>query len=146
MSSHRSLAANLSFPARGSSAASIRITSKPCFHGEDDAAGGGGEPSAKNSKVEEDESAKTTRMKIAHKLLLDQFSAVEADFDNGLFTIKCEQTREQEEVVCMASLEFAEDGGGVKINVECADEQQGALVRDCLLQLGRATAPFSLKP
>jgi hypothetical protein len=49
-----------------------------------------------------------------------------------------------EDLLCLVSVEFSDDGGGCKFTVECADEQQGILVRDCMRQLGTATAPFSL--
>ena len=94
-------------------------------------------------------SPREARLLMAKKLLSDQFADVEVDYENALFTVTCEQineeTKEKEDLLCLVSVEFSEDGGGCKFTVECADEQQGALVRDCMRQLGTATAPFSLK-
>jgi len=127
-----------------SSAASIRITSKPCFHEkeeeeeEEEEEGGG----RKKSKVEE--SPKEVRLRMAKKLLDDLFKDVEADMEKGIFTVKCEVNKEKEDVVCVVTLEFSEDNSGCRVSVDCADEQQGGLVKDCIMQLGKATAPFKV--
>ncbi|GMH93832.1 hypothetical protein TrVE_jg1883 [Triparma verrucosa] len=139
------------------SAASIRITSKPCNHGIRE-----GEEKEDNKKKKKEElSPRSARLKIVNRLLLDQFSRVEADYDGGKFTVTCEKTtppppppegaeedkmdvEEKKTVECFVTVRFEEDGSGCSVRVECEEGEQGRLVQDSLKQLATAMQPIDL--
>ncbi|KAL3772919.1 hypothetical protein ACHAW5_005903 [Stephanodiscus triporus] len=138
-----------------SSAASIRLTSRPCNHrrkkpreGEEDE----GEEDPKN-KAEE-------ILRSLHRALKDQFLFVEATYEanRGTFEIRIDSDnigngeKEGEEasdddgaLVCTATVEF-EDGfdGTAKITVESEDEKLASNVRACLQNVAAASAPIAI--
>ena len=96
-----------------------------------------------------------------NRLLLDQFSRVEADYDGGKFTVTCEKTtppppppegaeedkmdvEEKKTVECFVTVRFEEDGSGCSVRVECEEGEQGRLVQDSLKQLATAMQPIDL--
>ena len=143
------------------SAASIRVTSKPCRHGIRDAGeGGGGERAAKI--VKEEVEPNVARMKVVERALRDMFEEVKADYDGGKFEVVCEKANpkvpdpeeEQEgeggnettpqptDVTCYVTLNFQDDG--CEIRVECEEERQGMMVQDCLRQVAGAMQPVKV--
>lgn len=138
-----------------SSAASIRLTSKPCSHRQkklkEDEAGEGGEEDVSKSTEE--------CLRALHQALTDQFLTVEATYEakKGTFEIKIDANNGSKDkegeaadddgaLVCTATVEFEEDlGGTAKITVESEDEKLATNVRACLQNVAVASAPISLE-
>ena len=133
-----------------SSAASIRLTSKPCRHsrpnGEDE-----GEPAQKKAKEDD---ATETRLRIMHDTLKKQFETVEAVYEGNAasFEITLDTGLDSGVVLdddgvltCTAKVEF-EDASGLNavITVECQDKKIASNVRDCLRNLSVSLAPISI--
>lgn len=135
------------------SAATIRVTSRPCNH-----SGGNDEGGRKAKKGKVDWKAiKESRLKKAGEMLKEQFRDVEEDLENGVFKVMClrnpafievledddevakkEEKKDEDLVLCEVTCEFEDGGGGVRVRVECEDEVQGKLVQDCMRQLFEA--------
>jgi hypothetical protein len=141
------------------SAASIRLTGRPCSH--------------RRKKLREDEEMDEAELKkqteeylrASHQALKDQFLTVEATYEanRGTFEIKIDASTninkekggtvksDEEEgddgaVVCLATVEF-EDGfmdGTAKITVESEDEKLASNVRVCLQNVASALAPIGI--
>ncbi|KAL7434792.1 hypothetical protein ACHAXH_005605 [Discostella pseudostelligera] len=141
------------------SAASIRLTGRPCSH--------------RRKKLREDEEMDEAELKkqtedylrASHQALKDQFLTVEATYEanRGTFEIKIDastninkekggtvKSDEEEDddgaVVCLATVEF-ENGlvdGTAKITVESEDEKLASNVRVCLQNVASALAPIGI--
>lgn len=132
-----------------SSAASIKLTGRPCSH--------------KQKKQREDDGAddidpkKTTEenLRALHQALVDQFLSVEAIYEanKGTFEVKIDANNDSDAkegeddcaLVCTATVEFEEDlEGTAKITVESVDEKLASNVRACLQNVAAASAPIAI--
>ena len=133
-----------------SSAASIRLTSRPCNH--------------RQKKIKEDEadSKVTTEeyLRAVHQALSDQFLSVEAMYEanKGTFEIKIDANNNVKKegeaaavddndgsLVCTAIVEFEEGlEGTAKVTVESEDEKLAANVRTCLTNVAAASAAIPM--
>ena len=135
-----------------SSAASIRLTSRPCNH----------RRKKPREEEEEGDNSKTTTeeyLRALHQALTDQFLSVEAIYEanKGTFEVKIDansgnDTKDGEAadsggggLVCTATVEF-EDGldGTAKVTVESEDEKLASNVRTCLQNVAAASASIPM--
>lgn len=129
-----------------SSAASIRLTSKPCSHRsikrefiDDD------QPNSKKIK-----SVYQSFVEAVHKILSDQFEIVQVTLDenSALFQLQTEvvlnsETGQQESVKCEVYLEFLGDTEtNFKLKVHCDDKKIAGNIRDCIRSLSDASRPI----
>lgn len=128
-----------------SSAASIRLTSRPCSH--------------RQKKLREDEGGeedpkKTTEecLRALHQALTDQFLSVEATYEanKGTFEVKIDATdgsdgEDDGAPACTATVEFDEGiDGAARVTVESEDEKLATSVRACLKNVAAASAPIAV--
>ena len=136
-----------------SSAASIRLTSKPCRHSRpEDIADG--EPANKKAKESDEGDPTETRLRLMHKTLKKQFETVEAVYEgkSASFEIKLDTTLESGlelgddgVLTCTAKVEFEDDlGVNALITVECLDKKIASNVQGCLRNLATSLAPISI--
>lgn len=138
-----------------SSAASIRLTSKPCRHSrsaEEEEVDEGGEPASK--KPREGEMGLTeSRLRLIRDTLRDQFQQVEAVYEGntGIYEITTDcgleagSTDENGVLTCTAKVAFADaTGGNAEISVECVDKKLATNVQECLQALAVAVAPLQV--
>lgn len=130
-----------------SSAASIRLTSRPCRHPRptvDDSA-----PSSKKSRAED---ITRSRLVLMKDTLKDQFESVEAIYEGntGTFEIATDTgldssaVNEDGVLVCTAKVTFSDDTGShAEITVECVDQKLASNVRECLKGLAATLSPVS---
>eukprot|EP00551_Chaetoceros_affinis_P008276 CAMPEP_0203668548 /NCGR_PEP_ID=MMETSP0090-20130426/5154_1 /ASSEMBLY_ACC=CAM_ASM_001088 /TAXON_ID=426623 /ORGANISM="Chaetoceros affinis, Strain CCMP159" /LENGTH=727 /DNA_ID=CAMNT_0050533025 /DNA_START=102 /DNA_END=2281 /DNA_ORIENTATION=+ len=119
-----------------SSAASIRLTSKPCSHKRTPET-----PSAEDTGEEPERKRPRTLLRIFHDILLEQFDSVDAVYEarKATFEINTDTRLDQvalddgKRLTCNVEIEF-DDGNDVdaKIKVECGDEKLGKNVQECL--------------
>jgi hypothetical protein len=133
-----------------SSAASIRLTSKPCHHPRSD----GVEienPSTKKSRNGDDESLTENRLRFIKDTLKDQFANVEAVFEGNSATYEITTDTgldsgvvvEEEPLTCTAKVTFSDNtGDAAEIVVECLDTKLASNVQECLRNLARTMAPL----
>ena len=133
-----------------SSAASIRLTSKPCRHSrpseEED------EPAMKKQREEDRaEGCTEDRLRLIHDTLKKQFELVEAVYEGktATFEIKTDTSFESGLLddgflKCSVRVEFENAlGVNAKIEVECKDAKLAANVQECLRNLSAAMAPIT---
>ncbi|KAI2509749.1 Pre-mRNA 3'-end-processing endonuclease polyadenylation factor C-term [Fragilaria crotonensis] len=140
-----------------SSAASIRITSKPCRHrsrrprdgGEGEDEENGDEPVNKMARGEETTSF--NRLKLIGNALRDQFKDVESVFESNRasyeITTDCgfdaAAVSEDGTLLCHVVVEFDDEfGNNAEVTVECADAKLASHVRDCIRNVAAAAAPL----
>lgn len=136
-----------------SSAASIRLTSKPCRHpraSDDNDDNADEEPSAKKSR-QETEGLTESRLRLIKDTLKDQFSNVEAVYegntgnyeittDSGLETAV---SSEDGVLTCTAKVVFDDTTGSTaEISVECVDQKLASNVQECLRNLSQTMTPL----
>lgn len=134
-----------------SSAASIRLSSKPCRH-----------PRASDDSQDDDEgdakkarldgmSLTENRLRFINDTLRDQFGKVEAVYEgnSASYEITTDTSlesgivKDNEEITCAVNVSFPDHSGGIaEIRVECLDKQLASNVQDCLRNLTRFTAPL----
>jgi len=125
-----------------SSVASIRLTSKPCFH----------KRNIESVDDENDDESPSenkrprTLLRIFHDTLLDQFKTVEATYEarKATFEIQTDIPLDDgQTVTCNVEINF-EDGNDIdaKIQVECADEKLGKNVQECLRSVATSINPI----
>jgi hypothetical protein len=133
-----------------SSAASIRLTSKPCRHPRADEDAGEDEPSSKKTR-QDDESLTESRLRLIKEALKDQFENVEAVYEGkiGTYEITTEiglepgTVTEDGFLTCTAKVVFDDaNGSGAEITVECPDEKLASNVQECLRNLAVTLAPL----
>lgn len=132
-----------------SSAASIRLTSKPCRHSRPGEDANEDEPAKKKAR----ENATEVRLRLMHEALKKQFEAVDAIYDgnSATFEVKLDTALESgvldddEVLICNATVEF-EDSTGVdaKVTVESKDEKLAANIQECLKNLATSSAPITI--
>lgn len=127
-----------------SSAASIRLTSKPCRHPRDDE----GKESEKKQRTEEDNAKE--RLRFIYFTLKDQFEDVEATYEGnrGTFEVTTdgglESDVEDGKLVCTVRVELDDSSAqAAEIAVECKDEKLATNVQACLRNIAQATFPIS---
>jgi hypothetical protein len=130
-----------------SSAASIRLTSKPCSHprpSDEDSV-----PSSKKSRAE---GVAHSRLVLIKNTLKDQFEKVEAVYEGytGTFEISTDcglessAVDEDGELTCTAKVSFVDEtGSNAEIKVECADQKLALHVQECLKSFAATFAPVS---
>ena len=128
-----------------SSAASIRLTSRPCSHRQ---------RRRREESGEEDPQRSTEEyLRAVHTALDDQFLSVEAIYEasKGTFEVKIDANNGGEKkegdddgvLVCSATVEFESDlDDTAKITVESEDEKLAANVRACVQNVAAASAPI----
>jgi hypothetical protein len=129
-----------------SSAASIRLTSKPCNHKRNAQT-----PSDDMGEDEPERKRPRTILKIFHDTLLEQFESIEATFEarKASFEIKTDTRLDSvpleagNQLVCNVEIEF-EDGNDLdaRIKVECSDEKLSKNVQECLKNIAKAVNPL----
>jgi hypothetical protein len=134
-----------------SSAASIRLSSKPCRHGRAfDTSEEDGEGQAKKARLD-DMSLTENRLRFIHDTLRDQFEKVEATYEgnSASYEITTDTSLESgiveygEPITCSVDVSFPDDTGGIaEIRVESLDKQLASNVQTCLGNLTRLTAPL----
>jgi len=126
-----------------SSTASIRLTSKPCRHGNSDESD---EPSSKKLKTTSE-----SRLRLIRDVLLDQFESVETVYDSNSATYEITTdcgsgpgtVVDDGTLVCTANVKFDDNEGTcATITVECADTKLANNVRDCLQNIAATSAPL----
>jgi hypothetical protein len=135
-----------------SSAASIRLTSKPCRHpraGDDDA-NDSEEPSSKKSR-QDAQGVTESRLRLIKDTLKEQFETVEAVYEGNTATyeittdtgLESGTVTEDGTLICTAKVVFDDASGGTaEITVECADELLASNVQACLRNLALTLAPL----
>lgn len=137
-----------------SSTASIRLTSKPCFHGRsietmtDDE-----EPQNKKLKSSERSEREERLFKMFHDMLRQQFSDVEVVFEarKATFDITTDAGLDSkalsggETLTCSVSIEFDDDAGvdGI-IRVESVDKRLAKNIQSSLKTAAEAAAPLKI--
>lgn len=135
-----------------SSAASIRLTSKPCRHYREsefnDISG-----SSKKQRPESDDETSESRLRFLYATLREQFENVEALYEGKRATFEIETDcgfgsdvlSDDGKLHCTVSVEFSDAlGTDATILTECKDEKFAGNVRDCLRGVAAATAPIKL--
>lgn len=137
-----------------SSTASIRLTSKPCFHGQSQE-GDDSEYEPKSKKLKEGDRSEReqTLLRMFHNTLREQFTDVDAAYEarKATFEINTDTGLESkalgngEVLTCSVSIEFDDDEGvdGI-IKVESVDSKLAANVRTALKNVAEAAAPLKL--
>lgn len=132
-----------------SSAASIRLTSKPCRHSRPGDEEGIDEPAKKKAK----DNATETRLRLMHETLKKQFESIEATYEgnSASFEIKLDTALESGALngdgvlICTVAVEFEDSMGlDAKIKVECEDEKLASNIQECLKNLATTAAPIKI--
>ena len=137
-----------------SSTASIRLTSKPCFHGQSQEVDDGDyEPKSKKLKEGDRSEREQTLLRMFHDTLREQFVDVDAAYEarKATFEIKTDTGLESkalgsgEALTCSVSINFDDDVGvdGI-IKVESIDSKLAANVQAALKNVAEAAAPLKL--
>jgi hypothetical protein len=122
-----------------SSAASIRLTSKPCRH-------------PRPSKRSRSDDSAQSRLLLVKDTLKDQFETVEAVYEGnmGTFEITTDSGLESNAVseggilVCSVKVAFSDDtGADAEITVECPDRKLALQVQECLKSIAATIVPVS---
>ena len=130
-----------------SSAASIRLTSKPCFHKRNSQT-----PDDSDEAEEPDRKRPRTLLRIFHDTLLEQFDSVEATYEarKASFEINTDTRLDSvslddgNKLTCNVEIEFDADNDiDAKIKVECSDEKLGKNVQECLRNVAKSLNPVS---
>lgn len=131
-----------------SSAASIRLSGRPCNHRR--------KKQREEGDVDDPRKSIEEHLRVMHQSLKDNFLSVEATYEakHASFEIKIDaEPRKSDEaggeesqgLVCTATVAFENNVDDVaKITVECEDEKLAANVRDCLQNISIASAPFAV--
>ena len=135
-----------------SSAASIRLTGRPCSHRRKKAREDDGDEKQNDPKKTMEE-----HLRSLHHALKDQFLCVEATYEakKGTFEIKLDANSganadggmgdDDGAVVCIATVEFESSlDDTAKVTVECDDEKLATNVRECLQNVATAAAPIAI--
>jgi hypothetical protein len=134
-----------------SSAASIRLTSKPCRHPR--AQDEDGEPSAKKPREDDAEGLTESRLRLICDTLRDQFEQVEAVYEGNIGTyeittdtgLESGVADENGVLTCIAKVVFADSvGGNAEITVECPDQKLASNVQECLRNLANTLVPLKV--
>jgi Pre-mRNA 3'-end-processing endonuclease polyadenylation factor C-term len=140
-----------------SSAASIRLTSKPCRHSgpieDEESAEQPAQKKAKAAGQDDDDGSTEKRLRFLHQTLLKQFESVETVYDakSATFEIKLDTALESGitmdedgKLTCTAKVEFDDLGLNATITVECKDKKVATNVQDCLRNVCTSLAPIGV--
>lgn len=129
-----------------SSAASIRLTSKPCLCQKRNA-----ESTPDQDDIDSPEQKRPrTLLRIFHDTLLEQFNSIEATYearkasfevstDTRLDSVPLEDGKK---LICNVDIEFEEDNDiDAIIKVECSDEKLAKNVQECLKNVAKSLNP-----
>lgn len=131
-----------------SSAASIRLSGRPCNHKR--------KKQREGAENEDPQKAIEDHLRIMLQSLRDNFISVEATYEakKATFEITIDANtgnnvgadgEENQGLVCTAIVAFENDLNDVaKITVESEDEKLATNVRDCLQNIAIASAPFAI--
>jgi hypothetical protein len=131
-----------------SSAASIRLSGRPCNHKR--------KKQREGAENEDPQKAIEDHLRIMLQSLRDNFISVEAIYEakKATFEITIDANtgnnveadgEENQGLVCTATVAFENDLNDVaKITVESEDEKLATNVRDCLQNIAIASAPFAI--
>lgn len=133
-----------------SSAASIRLTSKPCRHPRpnDNSNDQVQEPTTKKSRSEE--SLVENRLRLIKDTLKEQFELVDVVYEGPTATfeitldtgLESNVMNEDGSLTCTAKVAFGDEEASIaEITVECTDNKLASNVRDCLRNLAATLAP-----
>jgi cleavage and polyadenylation specificity factor subunit 3 len=134
-----------------SSAASIKLTSKPCFHRrpapESADETSDAEPDPKRPRTD-------TMLRLFHDTLLEQFDehSIEATYEarKAMFEIKTDAGLESgalegDHLICNVIVQFEEGNDfDAKISVECSDAKLGTNIQECLRGVAEASNPVKV--
>lgn len=137
-----------------SSAASIRLSSKPCRHPRTDVNSEDGKEGdgslAKKARLN-DASLTENRLQLINDTLKDQFEQVEVMYEGNTASYEITTdtslesgiVKDNEQITCTVDVSFADDSGGIaEIRVECLDKQLASNVQHCLRNLTKFMAPL----
>jgi Pre-mRNA 3'-end-processing endonuclease polyadenylation factor C-term len=134
-----------------SSAASIRLTSKPCWHARDST----GEQDDEGSKKAKSEDLVDNRLRFIRSLLKEQFEMVEATYEGyqGTYEVVTDAGLEagvlddDGKLHCVVTVLF-DDASASKatVSVECRDQKIAANIQTTLKSAIAASAAISSKP
>lgn len=134
-----------------SSAASIRLTSKPCRHGRDSISD---EDVEDNKKLKADDVV-GDRLRFVRSILLKQFEFVEACYEGctGTYEIVTDcgldagVPLEEGKLHCRVTVEFDESSAScAKITVECPDRTMASNIQATIRSAITAAEPIESKP
>lgn len=131
-----------------SSAASIRLTSKPCRHPRPtDEVDSNDQPSSKRTKSEE---LTLSRLHLIRDTLREQFENVEVVYEGNMATFEITTDTGLESGVvddtgvlkCTATVAFDDStGSAAEVKVECTDQKLASNVQACLRNLAATLVP-----
>ena len=134
-----------------SSAASIRLSSKPCRHARaDDITTEYDKEGVKKARLN-DMSLTENRLRLINETLRDQFGKVEAIYEGNTASYEISTdtglelgiVKDNEQITCTINVSFPDDSGGIaEIRVECLDKHLASNVQDCLKNLTKFTSPL----
>jgi hypothetical protein len=134
-----------------SSAASIRLTSRPCRHPRDSTTD---DQAQEKQKSEEDvHDPVESRLRFIHGLLKDQFANVEAVYEGRMANYEIVTDAGLEPSVldddgklqCSVKVEFEDIAGNdAKISIECRDQKMAANVQRTIRNAVEAAAPVKI--
>lgn len=136
-----------------SSAASIRLTSKPCGHRRRPGLEDESSSPAGKKRREGELSGTEECLRLVHATLKEQFETVEATFEAeaGSFEIRTDTGLESGSqgddgfLTCTVKVDFEGIGGKeAKVTVECNDGKLAANIQDCIRNIAMAAAPVTL--
>lgn len=134
-----------------SSAASIRLTSKPCRHPRDSDIES--EQAEKKQRANDDDDIVTSRLRFFHSILKEQFENVEGIYEGRKATFEIQTDAGLESnasdddgiLRCSVDVEFLDaNGHDAKISVESKDEKMARNIQDCLQSAAATANPIAL--
>eukprot|EP00537_Pseudo-nitzschia_pungens_P018082 CAMPEP_0172406292 /NCGR_PEP_ID=MMETSP1061-20121228/70105_1 /TAXON_ID=37318 /ORGANISM="Pseudo-nitzschia pungens, Strain cf. pungens" /LENGTH=734 /DNA_ID=CAMNT_0013141821 /DNA_START=63 /DNA_END=2267 /DNA_ORIENTATION=- len=132
------------------SAASIRLSSKPCRHGPKDGDNDGDGSLAKKARRDDANSTEST-LRLINETLTNQFGKVETVYEGNSASyeittdtgLESGLAEDAESLTCSVNVSFPDQSGGIaEIRVECLDKTLASNVHECLRNLTKATAPL----
>jgi cleavage and polyadenylation specificity factor subunit 3 len=130
-----------------SSAASIKLTSRPCYHRRHLDA------DEENNDEEGRKKRPRTLLRMFHDTLLQQFQDIQATYEARKVVLEIQtdvslesgSLDEGENVVCVVTIEFEEGNDyDARIEVVCSDSKLASNVRNCLKSIASASAPINV--
>ena len=136
-----------------SSAASIRLTSKPCRHPRDSEIDPQETAKKQRSEAAVSDDIVTSRLRFLHCILKEQFEHIEAVFDGSKATFEIQSDAgleshalgDERKLMCTVHAEFLDElGHDARISVESKDEKLAMNIQECLRRAVATTNPIAL--
>ena len=136
-----------------SSAASIRLSSKPCRHPRPADDDNTDEPSSKKTKEEDGENVVESRLRLIKDVLAKQFQQVEAVYEGNIATyeiisdsgLETSTALEDGKLTCAVKVQFTDKSGSdAEVTVECIDKKLASAVQTTLRNLARTLGPLKV--